>query len=170
MKLTRSAGYALVAVSHIGKARQEDPILAKTIAKQYKIPLDYLLKILQQLVRADILGSIRGPRGGFVLAKAMTRISLLDIIEAVDGPFVTEPVLASSKVDGAIQKRIIGVYQQASRQAAKPWIAPRFRPLLGRPVLLAGLPKLPRRKRKRQNAPSVVNTGAGGGSRVPTHC
>lgn len=132
MKLTRSAGYALVAVSHIAKAQQEQPILAKTIAKQYKIPLDYLLKILQQLVRADILGSIRGPRGGFVIAKTPARISLLNIIEAVDGPFVTDPVLASSKVDGAIQKRIIGIYQQASRQAAKTLDSTKISTVVGR--------------------------------------
>ncbi len=149
MKLTRSAGYALVAVSHIGKARQEDPILAKTIAKQYKIPLDYLLKILQQLVRADILGSIRGPRGGFVLAKAMTRISLLDIIEAVDGPFVTEPVLASSKVDGAIQKRIIGVYQQASRQAAKTLDSTKISTVVGSAGAAGGAAKTAKKKKKK---------------------
>jgi len=118
MKLTRSAGYALVAVGHIAREGQSQPILAKTVAKQYKIPLDYLLKILQQLVRADILNSIRGPRGGFLLARPTSKISVLHIIEAVDGPFISDPVLCSSKSDNNFNRRLVAVYQQASRQAA----------------------------------------------------
>ena len=119
MKLTRSAGYALVAVGHISRVAEENPILAKVIAKQYKIPLDYLLKIMQQLVRADILNSIRGPRGGFTLAKAATRISVLDIIEAVDGPFITEPELSRSRTEATFNKKLTSLYQQAAKQAAK---------------------------------------------------
>jgi Rrf2 family transcriptional regulator, iron-sulfur cluster assembly transcription factor len=118
MKLTRSAGYALVAVGYIARNNDDQPILAKSIAKQYKIPLDYLLKILQQLVRAHILGSIRGPRGGFVLARETGRISLLHIIEAVDGPFITEPSLSPSKADANYNRKLVAVYEQASRQAA----------------------------------------------------
>lgn len=119
MKLTRSAGYALVAVGNIARAPKNQPVLAKSIAKQYKIPLDYLLKILQQLVRAHILSSIRGPRGGFMLARTATRISVLEVIEAVDGPFVTQPVLSKSKSDAAYTQRLASTYQKASKDAAQ---------------------------------------------------
>jgi len=86
MKVSRSTGYALLAVGYIAKHQGEKTILSQDISKQYDIPLEYLLKILQQLVRANVLRSKRGPRGGFSLAKPTKEITMLEIIEAVDGP------------------------------------------------------------------------------------
>ena len=119
MKLTRSVGYALVAVGHVAKSEAGQPVLAKDIAKKYKIPLDYLLKILQQMVRADVLRSIRGPRGGFLLARPASRINLLQIIEAVDGPFIDTPDLASGRADAVYNRRVVDAYQKTSKQAAQ---------------------------------------------------
>ena len=118
MKLTRSSGYALVAVGHVARNHSEELVLARDIAKQHKIPLDYLLKILQQLVRADVLQSIRGPRGGFSLARPSTRISMLDIVEAVDGPFSAEPKLCGSKALAPYNKKLVVAYKKASKQAS----------------------------------------------------
>ena len=131
MKLTRSAGYALVAVGHIARNNQPGPVLAKSIAKQYKIPLDYLLKILQQLVRANVLRSIRGPRGGFLLGCPITKISLLSVIEAVDGSFVVEPSLSSSRTEGTYNKKVINAYQTASRLAANSMAKTTIASLIG---------------------------------------
>lgn len=89
MKISRSTGYALVAVGYIAQHYKEGAVLAARISKEYNIPLEYLLKILQQLVRANVLRSKRGPRGGFFLAHPAENITLLQIIEAVDGPLMT---------------------------------------------------------------------------------
>jgi Rrf2 family protein len=89
MKINRSIGYALVAVGYIAQNYKEGPVLAARVSKEYGISLEYLLKILQQLVRASVLRSKRGPRGGFFLARPDTDITLLEIIEAVDGPFAS---------------------------------------------------------------------------------
>jgi Rrf2 family protein len=86
MRMNRSTGYAVLAVGYIAQHKEEPIILSQTISKEYKIPVEYLLKIMQQLVRANILRSKRGPRGGFSLARATTKITMLDIIEAVEGP------------------------------------------------------------------------------------
>jgi Rrf2 family protein len=94
MKISRSTGYALVAVGYIAQYYREGAVLASRISKQYNIPLEYLLKILQQLVRANVLRSKRGPRGGFFLARAAESITLLEIIEAVDGPMFSHLQLA----------------------------------------------------------------------------
>lgn len=94
MKISRSTGYALIAVGYIAQNCKDGAVLAARIAKEYNIPLEYLLKILQQLVRANILRSKRGPRGGFFLARPAENISLLEIIEAVDGPMLTHLHLA----------------------------------------------------------------------------
>ena len=94
MKISRSTGYALVAVGYIAQNYQQGAVLAARISKEYTIPLEYLLKILQQLVRANVLRSKRGPRGGFFLARDAGNISMLEIIEAVDGPMFSHLQLA----------------------------------------------------------------------------
>jgi Rrf2 family protein len=90
MRISRSTGYGLLAAGYIARNEKDGIVLSQTISKEYDIPLEYLLKILQQLVRANILRSKRGPRGGFVLSKPVSRISMLEIIEAVDGPLVSQ--------------------------------------------------------------------------------
>ena len=85
MRITRSTAYALLAVGYVAKNQDEGLVRSENIAKQYEIPLEYLLKILQQLVRAKVLRSKRGPQGGFWLARPTNKITMLEIIEAVDG-------------------------------------------------------------------------------------
>lgn len=89
MKINRSTGYALVAVGYVAGASKDKPVMAAKISKEYNIPLEYLLKILQQLVRVNILRSKRGPRGGFSLARDTKDITILQIIEAIEGPMMT---------------------------------------------------------------------------------
>jgi Rrf2 family protein len=90
MKISRSTGYGLLAAGYIARNEKGGIVLSQTISKEYNIPLEYLLKILQQLVRANILRSKRGPRGGFVLGKPANKITMLEIIEAVDGPMASQ--------------------------------------------------------------------------------
>ncbi|MHC4123401.1 MAG: RrF2 family transcriptional regulator [Planctomycetota bacterium] len=94
MKVSRSTGYALLAVAYIAQHKDEKIILSQSIAKKHNIPVEYLLKILQQMVRANILTSKRGPRGGFSLAIPTKKISMLQIIEAVEGPYSSQLNLA----------------------------------------------------------------------------
>lgn len=88
MKISRSIRYALLAMGYIVQHQDEKIILSQDISKKYDIPLNYLLKILQQLVRANILRSKKGPHGGFSLARPAKKITMLQIIEAVDGPMM----------------------------------------------------------------------------------
>lgn len=94
MRVSRSTGYALLAVGYIAQHKEKKIILSQSIAKAYDIPLEYLLKILQQLVRANVLRSKRGPRGGFSLAKTPKKITMLQVVEAVDGPMTGQLNLA----------------------------------------------------------------------------
>lgn len=61
-------------------------VTATRLAAFYDLPTAYLNKQLQALARADILTSTPGPRGGFQLARDPRRISLLDVVVAIDGP------------------------------------------------------------------------------------
>lgn len=86
MKLGRAAAYAVFATAHLAENANGTPIQGRDIAEACGIPSGHLLKILQQLVRAQILSSERGPAGGFVLRKPANEITLLEIVEAIDGP------------------------------------------------------------------------------------
>ncbi|WP_405062323.1 Rrf2 family transcriptional regulator [Kribbella sp. NBC_01505] len=61
-------------------------VTAKHLAAFYDLPTAYLNKQLQALARAGILSSVSGPKGGFQLARDPRKISLLDIVVAIDGP------------------------------------------------------------------------------------
>ena len=117
MKISRSTGYALLAVGYIGQHHEQDIILSQSIAKEYNIPLEYLLKILQQLVKANVLRSKRGPRGGFSLAKSAKKITMLDIIEAVDGPMISRLNLAEHCRKAKFGTKTEQVYKKAIAQA-----------------------------------------------------
>ncbi len=85
MRISRSAEYALIAVGYIAGNHKDGAILATRISNEYGVSVWYLLKVLQQLVRTGVLRSKRGPRGGFFLARRAEEITLLQIVEAVDG-------------------------------------------------------------------------------------
>ncbi|OHB57662.1 MAG: hypothetical protein A2173_04580 [Planctomycetes bacterium RBG_13_44_8b] len=116
MRISRSTGYALLAVGYIAKNENKKTILSQDISKEYDIPLEYLLKILQQLVRANVLHSKRGPRGGFSLAKPTKQISMLDMIEAVDGPMTCQLSIAEQSGREKFSIRAEQVYEKAVAQ------------------------------------------------------
>ena len=66
--------------------KKGDPVASHIIAHDRKIPERFLLKVLKPLVSAQILHSIKGPNGGYRLAKPANEITMLDVVEAVDGP------------------------------------------------------------------------------------
>jgi Rrf2 family protein len=117
MKISRSIGYAVLAVGYIAQHKDEKIILSQDISKKYDIPLEYLLKILQQFVRANVLRSKRGPRGGFSLAKPAKKITMLQIIEAVDGPLTGQLNLAELMRGAKFGARADKVYEKAVAQA-----------------------------------------------------
>ena len=117
MQFNASAKYALMAVGYMAQHQDEKLVLSQTISKKYNIPLDYLLKILKELVRANVLRSKRGPRGGYSLAKSLKQISMLEVIEAVDGPFAGQLGLVEHGYKGKYGKKTEQVYTRAIAQA-----------------------------------------------------
>ena len=117
MRISRSTGYAMLALGHIAENKGQKIVLSQDIAKKYDIPLEYLLKLLQQLVKANILHSKRGPHGGFSLAKAPNQISVLQIIEAIDGPFVSHTKLTDQAAGEKIGTQVDKIYVKALTQA-----------------------------------------------------
>jgi len=117
MRVSRSTGYALLAVGYIAQHQEQKIVLSQNISKEYDIPLEYLLKILQQLVRANVLRSKRGPHGGFSMARPAKKISMLQIIEAVDGPMLSQMNLAEHTHRARFSVRAEKAYEKAIAQA-----------------------------------------------------
>jgi Rrf2 family protein len=86
MKLTRASSYALHAVAFMASQKSDKPVASHNIAQARGIPERFLLKVLKPLVSARVLTSIKGPNGGYKLARQPNDITMLEILEAVDGP------------------------------------------------------------------------------------
>ena len=130
MKISRSTGYALVAVGFIAQHYQAGAVLAQRVSKEYGIPLEYLLKILQQLVRANVLRSKRGPRGGFFLAKPAEEITMLEIIEAVDGPMINHLHLAEQTSDAPFSLKMEAVCRKSTEKVKEIFSAAKLNEIL----------------------------------------
>jgi Rrf2 family protein len=68
------------------------------ISEEYKIPRSFLAKILQKLVKAKIVRSYRGVKGGFSLAKQARDISVLNVLEAIEGKLALNICLPDKKM------------------------------------------------------------------------
>lgn len=85
MKLTRSVGYALGILLQVHATRDLGLVTAARISRGCKFPPRFLYRILRRLVDAQILTGISGPRGGYSLAMPANKITLLDVVVAIDG-------------------------------------------------------------------------------------
>ncbi len=85
MIYSRSAEYAVRAFVHMAALAPDEYLMVKRIAAETGIPSHFLAKILQDLARDGLLRSSKGPRGGFRLSQAPEEVSMLKIVEAVDG-------------------------------------------------------------------------------------
>jgi Rrf2 family protein len=121
----------LLAAGYLARHQKQGIILSQTISEKYNIPLEYLLKILQQLVKANLLRSKRGPRGGFSLAKPAKKITLLEVIEAVDGPMVCQLHLAEHAKGERFASRVEQTYNKAIAQAKVVFSKTKVGDLLG---------------------------------------
>jgi Rrf2 family protein len=86
LKLSKKIDYGLLAINYMASHHQEPVANTKQIAEEYKIPLELLAKVLQKLAKKGLVHSQNGPKGGYTLAKAPNRITVADVVEAIEGP------------------------------------------------------------------------------------
>ncbi|MGC9157362.1 MAG: RrF2 family transcriptional regulator [Terracidiphilus sp.] len=90
LRLTRKAGYGLIALKYMAEHSDEASLRTRNIAEAHHIPPQLLAKSLQQLAKAGILRSHAGTSGGYSLQKPPQQISAFEVIFAIDGPlFIT---------------------------------------------------------------------------------
>ena len=86
MRLTTKGRFAVTAMIDLAMRESEGPVTLAGIAERQKISLSYLEQLFGKLRRYKLVSSVRGPGGGYRLARDMNRITVADIIIAVDEP------------------------------------------------------------------------------------
>lgn len=86
MELTRKGDYAIRGIVYLAGQPLDKISLLSDIAAAVDVPQTFLAKIFQQFSKSGIVKSYRGTGGGFMLARAPERITLLEVVEAVEGP------------------------------------------------------------------------------------
>jgi Rrf2 family protein len=116
--MSRRSLLAVAAVVDIALHARPMPVAAKAMAARHKLPPRHLETVLQALVRQGILKGVRGPRGGYELARERRRITAGDIVRAamtVTGEDALQPLPESRLVDVVIEPAV--------RQAAEAFLA-----------------------------------------------
>lgn len=116
--MNKSVGYAISALVQIATHRGSEPLSHSVICDRAGMPAKFVLQILRELVRAGIVTSTRGIKGGYRLAKPANRISLLEICEAIEGPLESSSVDTKGLTAGS-QKRLDGVMEEATDDARR---------------------------------------------------
>lgn len=86
MRLTTKGRFAVTAMIDLGMRQHRGPVTLAGISERQKISLSYLEQLFGRLRRQGIVDSVRGPGGGYTMARPMSEISVADIIRAVDEP------------------------------------------------------------------------------------
>ena len=98
LKLGKKVEYALISLIHIGELEANALATARGIAEHYNIPPQVLGKVLQTLRRARLVESEKGVTGGYRLSRPLTRITLGEVIAAIDGPVHVAPCACETYV------------------------------------------------------------------------
>jgi Rrf2 family protein len=95
MQITRQADYAVRAIYYLSTLESGSRASTSQIAREQQIPPSFLAKIISQLSVAGLLHTSRGARGGVSLAREPQDITMLDVVEAIDGPIMLNECVES---------------------------------------------------------------------------
>lgn len=112
MRLTAKSEYGLLAAIDLACRFGEGPVSAREIAERREIPPRFLEQLFVSLRRGGVVTAIRGARGGFVLSRDPSQVTVLDVVEALEGP------LETSMCDS---ERSAGCTKSAACAAAPVW-------------------------------------------------
>ena len=91
LKFSKKADYGLMALQHIasvqyGEMTEARVVNTKEIAEEYRIPVELLAKVLQALAKHGVIESHNGPKGGYLLSREPSQITIVHVLEAIEGP------------------------------------------------------------------------------------
>jgi Rrf2 family transcriptional regulator, cysteine metabolism repressor len=86
LSITTKSPYAIAALAELGRDGDQGPIPISELARRREIPVQFLEQLFATLRRAGMLRSYRGVKGGYSFARAPETISVLEVVELLDGP------------------------------------------------------------------------------------
>ncbi len=107
-QLSKKTDYALIALQYLRASGSGRTVRAKEIAVKFHIPVEVLSQVMALLVRKGLLTSGGGPHGGYSLAKPLSNISVLSVVQAIEGGKVAVSAKANQRggVRGSPQLRV----------------------------------------------------------------
>lgn len=106
----RNTDYAARLMVHLAKHYGKGPISTRTAAAEEQVPYQLACKLMQKLNNAKLVTSCMGPKGGFVLGAEPSKISLLEVVEAIQGPISMNRCVLS--VDACSRKKFCKVREK----------------------------------------------------------
>ena len=140
MRMSQSTAHAVHAVLRLAEAPEGTIISCSRLAAEGKMPERYVLQILRVLSKKGVLLSTRGGRGGFALARRPDEISLLEVIEAVEGPMKSE-VPSAKEFPGTARDRLSSALQAVNESLRRELAAVKIS------ILLEGVAEAASRKK-----------------------
>ena len=119
MRLTTKGGYAVTAMLDLCMRPSPNPVTLAAISERQHISLSYLEQLFGKLRRHKLVNSVRGPGGGYRLAKSANEITMLEVVEAVDGPIRGQAPFSDSGSETSLDKRLEAICEQAAEQIRK---------------------------------------------------
>ncbi|HLW53366.1 MAG TPA: SUF system Fe-S cluster assembly regulator [Candidatus Angelobacter sp.] len=158
-RLNKLTDYGIVLMAHVARHPEHTPHTARTLAKQTRVPLPTVGKLLRQLHDAKLLVSHRGVKGGYNLSREAGDISVSDIVLALEGPI--------GFTECSVEPGLCGMERRCAIKGNSQIIGDALRDALGN-VMLSDLnhelPHHDRRSRKNDLISSIapVSTAAEG--------
>lgn len=156
MKITQAGEYALLALIHLAKQPDGQLVMIDDISKNERIPKGFLAKILQSLAKAGLIRSRQGARGGFALSRTPENISVLEVIEVIEGKIAFQRCLEEGGCERADSCTLCAVFSEAQNRVTEVFSEMTVRDLMQpKEIALAKVRQLPR-----QPAPSKAEAVA----------
>ena len=122
ISITSKSPYAIVALAELGRSGGHEPVPIGELARRRDVPVQFLEQLFAVLRRAGILSSQRGVKGGYRFAREPSSVSVLEVVELLDGPVGREATgvfadAAQAARDVLARTTIADVIERESREA-----------------------------------------------------
>lgn len=119
MELTRKGEYAIRGIIYLARQPQGKVVLVSEIAEATEVPQTFLAKIFQSFAKLGLVHSYRGTGGGFVLGRPAARITLREVVEAVEGPILPNRCLTGGPCEYGRDCNVHPVWARVQQQVVE---------------------------------------------------
>src|SRR6266513_2696172 len=109
LSITTKSPYALQALAELGRSGGDGPVPIGELARRRDIPVQFLEQLFASLRRAGVLRSQRGVKGGYAFARAPEGVTVLELVELLDGPLGAEAAGVFADAANAARDVLAGV-------------------------------------------------------------